>query len=149
MPHTSQCPTPQDCCHCTLNRLTCTSSILQYHHKLPDVDGCLLWAQMRQEVLHSDNELIGATEDTLSDAYQAAGDTASAAKHCASSLRIVQQSYGSDSLAAAHRMLQLASVLKRGGDSGFADLAGRARESLSVHHGFCVAAEFCAGQIGV
>lgn len=104
---------------------------------------------MRQELLHSDNELIGATEDALSDAYQAAGDTASAAQHCEASLRIIQQSYGSDSLAAAHHMLQLAVLLKRGGTSGFADLAARARDILSVHHGISVAAEFCTGQIVV
>jgi hypothetical protein len=65
---------------------------------------------------YAHNELIGATEDALSDALAAAGRWSTAAAACGRSVTILEAAFPQDSLVVAHQRQKHAVLLQRAGN---------------------------------
>ena len=87
------------------------SGLLNHEAASPSVN-----AQMRRRRLHAHNELIGATEDSLSDALAALNRWSAAAAACGRSEAILQAAYPQNSLVVAHQRQKHVALLRRAGD---------------------------------
>jgi hypothetical protein len=80
----------------------------------------------RAELLHRENQVLGATADAAAFACQAGGAAAAAAAHARAGLAIAEANFGARSLPAAHQRVRLAALLQTEGG----DLARREASAL-------------------
>ena len=92
--------------------------------------------QVRQTVLHTMNETIGALQNELARAFEAAGDARQAATMALAALARIAAAYPAKSVVVANQRLLLAEQLRRSGELVEAEeIRAEANEIIKLHYG--------------